>query len=150
MGTDTAFLDRVHCYLPGWEIPKFRPEHFTNDYGFISNYLAEFIRELRKEQYSDALDKYFRLGKNLNQRDTIAVRKMVGGYLKLLYPNGQFSKEELEEILRKKIPDKKSWMKDLNGLKVEKKPRDRLGCVKKKELLFMRTMWKNLLEKQRS
>lgn len=100
MGTDTAFLDRIHCYLPGWEITKFRPEHFTNDYGFISDYLAEFIRELRKEQYSDALDKYFRLGKNLNQRDTIAVRKMVGGYLKLLYPNGEFSKEELEEILK--------------------------------------------------
>ena len=100
MGTDTAFLDRMHCYLPGWEIPKFRPEHFTNDYGFISDYLAEFIRELRKEQYGDALDKYFRLGKNLNQRDTIAVRKMVGGYLKLLYPDGKFSKEELEEVLR--------------------------------------------------
>ena len=64
---------------PGWEIPKFRPEHFTNDYGFITDYLAEFIRELRKEQYGDALGKYFRLGKNLNQRDTIAVRKMVGG-----------------------------------------------------------------------
>lgn len=58
MGTDTAFLDRMHCYLPGWEIPKFRPEHFTNDYGFISDYLAEFIRELRKEQYGDALDHY--------------------------------------------------------------------------------------------
>lgn len=64
MGTDTAFLDRMHCYLPGWEIPKFRPEHFTNDYGFISDYLAEFVRELRKEQYGDALDHYFRLGRN--------------------------------------------------------------------------------------
>ena len=63
MGTDTAFLDRMHCYIPGWEIPKFRPKHFTNDYGFITDYLAEFIRELRKEQYGDALDKYFRLGK---------------------------------------------------------------------------------------
>ena len=62
MGTDTAFLDRIHCYLPGWEIPKFRPEHFTNSYGFISDYLAEFIRELRKVQYGDALDKYFKLG----------------------------------------------------------------------------------------
>ena len=50
MGTDTAFLDRIHCYLPGWEIPKFRPEHFTDDYGFITDYLAEFIRELRKER----------------------------------------------------------------------------------------------------
>lgn len=100
MGTDTAFLDRIHCYLPGWEVPKFRPEHFTDDYGFITDYLAEFIRELRKEQFGDALDKYFRLGKNLNQRDTIAVRKMIDGYLKLLYPDGEFSKDDLEEIVK--------------------------------------------------
>ena len=119
MGTDTAFLDRMHCYLPGWEIPKFRPEHFTNDYGFISDYLAEFIRELRKEQYGDALDKYFRLGKNLNQRDTIAVRKMVGGYLKLLYPDGKFSKEELEELLRISLEMRrrvKEQLKKLGGM----------------------------------
>ena len=90
MGTDTAFLDRIHCYIPGWEIPKFRPEHFTDDYGFITDYLAEFLRELRKEQYGDALDRYFHLGKNLNQRDTIAVRKMVGGLVKLVYPDGLF------------------------------------------------------------
>ena len=100
MGTDTAFLDRMHCYIPGWEIPKFRPEHFTDDYGFITDYLAEFIRELRKEQYGDALDKFFKLGKNLNQRDTIAVRKTVGGLLKLIYPDGVYTKDELEEILR--------------------------------------------------
>ena len=99
MGTDTAFLDRIHCYLPGWEVPKFRPEHFTDDYGFITDYLAEFIRELRKEQYGDALDRWFRLGKNLNQRDTIAVRRTVDGLLKLIYPDGEFSKEELEEVL---------------------------------------------------
>ena len=100
MGTDTAFLDRIHCYLPGWEIPKFRPEHLTDDYGFITDYIAEFLMELRKEQYGDALDRYFRLGKNLNQRDTIAVRKMVGGLIKLVYPDGVFDKEELEEILQ--------------------------------------------------
>ena len=99
MGTDTAFLDCMHCYIPGWDIPKFRPEHFTDDYGFITDYLAEFVRELRKEQYGDSLDKYFRLGKNLNQRDTIAVRKMVDAYVKLLYPDGVFGKEEIEEIL---------------------------------------------------
>lgn len=58
------------------------------------------MRELRKEQYGDALDAYFRLGKNLNQRDTIAVRKMVGGYIKLLYPDGRFSKDEVEEVLQ--------------------------------------------------
>lgn len=99
MGKDTAFLDRIRCYMPGWEVPKFRPQHFTNDYGFITDYLAEFIRELRKDQYGDALDKYFRLGKNLNQRDTVAVRKMVDGYLKLIYPDGNFTKDDLEQIL---------------------------------------------------
>ncbi|MFR4257048.1 MAG: protease Lon-related BREX system protein BrxL [Hominenteromicrobium sp.] len=119
MGTDTAFLDRMHCYIPGWEIPKFRPEHFTNDYGFITDYLAEFIRELRKEQYGDALDKYFRLGKNLNQRDTIAVRKMVGGMIKLLYPNGEFTKEQLEEILKFALEMRrrvKEQLKKLGGM----------------------------------
>lgn len=100
MGTDTAFLDRMHCYIPGWEVPKFRPEHFTNDYGFITDYLSEFVRELRKMQQGDALDKNFRLGKNLNQRDVIAVRKSVSGLIKLVYPDGDYSKEELEEILR--------------------------------------------------
>ena len=119
MGTDTAFLDRIHCYIPGWEIPKFRPEHFTDDYGFISDYLAEFIRELRKEQYGDALDKYFRLGTNLNQRDTIAVRKMVGGLLKLVYPDGEFSKEQLEEILKLALEMRrrvKEQLKKLGGM----------------------------------
>lgn len=119
MGTDTAFLDRMHCYLPGWEIPKFRPEHFTDDYGFITDYLAEFIRELRKEQYGDSLDKYFRIGKNLNQRDTIAVRRMVDGYLKLLYPDGQFGKEEVKEVMtlalemRRRV---KEQLKKLGGM----------------------------------
>ena len=119
MGTDTAFLDRMHCYIPGWEIPKFRPEHFTNDYGFITDYLAEFIRELRKEQYGDVIDRYFRLGKNLNQRDTIAVRKMVGGFIKLLYPDGVFTKEQVEEILvislemRRRV---KEQLKKLGGM----------------------------------
>lgn len=119
MGTDTAFLDRMHCYIPGWEIPKFRPEHFTDDYGFITDYLAEFIRELRKEQYGDALDQYFRLGKNLNQRDTIAVRKMVGGFLKLLYPDGEYTKEQLEEILQLSLEMRrrvKEQLKRLGGM----------------------------------
>nr|WP_300837309.1 protease Lon-related BREX system protein BrxL [uncultured Acetatifactor sp.] len=119
MGTDTAFLDRVHCYLPGWEIPKFRPEHFTDDYGFISDYLAEVMRELRKEQFGDGLDRYFRLGRNLNQRDTIAVRKMVGGYLKLLYPDGAYTKEELEEALRMALEMRrrvKEQLKKLGGM----------------------------------
>lgn len=119
MGTDTAFLDRMHCYLPGLDIPKFRPEHFTNDYGFISDYLAEFIRELRKEQYGDAINHYFRLGKNLNQRDTIAVRRMTDGYLKLLYPDGNFTKEEVEEVLQISLEMRrrvKEQLKKLGGM----------------------------------
>ena len=119
MGTDTAFLDRMHRYIPGWEIPKLRPEHFTDDYGFITDYLAEFLRELRKEQYGDALDRFYRLGKNLNQRDTIAVRKMVGGLVKLVYPDGVFEKEDLEEILQIALEMRrrvKEQLKKLGGM----------------------------------
>ena len=119
MGTDTAFLDRMHCYIPGWEIPKFRPEHFTGDYGFITDYLAEVFRELRKEQYGDALDQYYRLGRNLNQRDTIAVRKMIGGLIKLVYPHGDYTKEELEEIIRISLEMRrrvKEQLKKLGGM----------------------------------
>ena len=119
MGQDTAFLDRMHCYLPGWEVPKFRPQHFTDDYGFITDYLAEFLRELRKEQFSDALDKFYKLGKNLNQRDTIAVRRIVSGLVKLIYPDGNFTKEELEEILRFALEMRrrvKEQLKKLGGM----------------------------------
>ena len=119
MGKDTAFLDRIHCYLPGWEVPKFRPEHFTDDYGFITDYLAAFIRELRKEQYGDAIDHYFRLGKNLNQRDVIAVRRTVDGLLKLVYPNGEFDKEQLEEVLQIALEMRrrvKEQLKKLGGM----------------------------------
>ena len=99
MAYDTAFLDRMHCYVPGWEIPKYRPDFFTNDYAFITDYLSEFMREMRKEQFSDACDRYFKFGHNLNQRDVIAVRKMVSGFTKLLYPDGEYSKEDMAEIL---------------------------------------------------
>lgn len=119
MGTDTAFLDRIHCYLPGWEVPKFRPEHFTDDYGFITDYLAGWIREMRKEQFGDSLDHYFRLGKNLNQRDVIAVRRMVDGYLKLMYPNGEFTKDDVEEVLKFSLEMRrrvKEQLKKLGGM----------------------------------
>ncbi|SDH83782.1 ATP-dependent Lon protease [Pseudobutyrivibrio sp. 49] len=99
MAYDTAFLDRMHGYIPGWEIPKYRPEHFTDDYGFITDYLSEFMREMRKESYGDSLDKYFHLGSNLNQRDTIAVRRLVDAFVKLLYPNGDYTKDDIAEIL---------------------------------------------------
>ncbi len=96
---DTAFFDRFHHYLPGWEIPKMRPEFFTDQYGFISDYLAEWMRELRKSTFADAISKYFKLGKDLNQRDTIAVKKTVSGLLKLLFPNGIYAKEDVKKCL---------------------------------------------------
>ena len=100
MNNDTAFFDRMHCYLPGWEIPKMRPELITDDYGFITDYLSEFFREMRKKTFSDSIDKYFKFGRDLNQRDVIAVRKTVSGLIKLVYPNGEYTKDELEEILK--------------------------------------------------
>ncbi len=100
MGNDTAFLDRIHCYIPGWEIPKYRPDFFTNDYGFITDYFSEIMRELRKISYADAYTHYFRLGNNLNQRDVIAVKKTVSGLVKLIHPDGEFDREDVEEILR--------------------------------------------------
>lgn len=99
MAHDTAFLDRMHCYVPGWEIPKYHPEFFTDDYGFITDYLSEVMRQQKKETYGDAADQYYRFGKTLNQRDTIAVRKMISGFTKLLYPDGEFTKDEMEEIV---------------------------------------------------
>ncbi|MFZ3131101.1 MAG: protease Lon-related BREX system protein BrxL, partial [Desulfosporosinus sp.] len=100
MNSDSAFFDRMHCYIPGWEIPKYRPKFFTDDYGFITDYLSEFMRELRKISYADTFDKYFKLGNNLNQRDVIAVRKMVSALIKLIYPHGKFEKEDVDEVLR--------------------------------------------------
>jgi len=96
---DSAFFDRFHAYIPGWEIPKMRPEFFTDRYGLITDYLAEFLREMRKRNFADAIDGYFRLGKDLNQRDTIAVRRTTSGLLKLLYPHGDFDKEAVRRCL---------------------------------------------------
>ena len=119
MNRDTAFFDRMHYYLPGWEIPKMRPELITNNYGFIVDYLAEFFREMRKRTYSDAIDKHFRLGKELNQRDVIAVKKTVSGLVKLLYPHGEFTKDEIEEVIRYAIEGRrrvKEQLKRIGGM----------------------------------
>ncbi len=119
MAYDTAFLDRMHCYVPGWEIPKYRPDFFTNEYGFITDYLSEFMREMRKEQFSDVSDKFYRFGSNLNQRDVIAVRKTISGFTKLLYPNADYTKEDIAEIitvaleLRRRV---KEQMKKIGGM----------------------------------
>lgn len=119
MAYDSAFFDRMHYYVPGWEIPKYRPEFFTNEYGFITDYIAEFFREMRKRSFSDAIDKYFKLGNNLNQRDVIAVRKTVSGLVKLIYPNGEYTKEDIEEILRYALVGRrrvKEQLKKIGGM----------------------------------
>jgi ATP-dependent Lon protease len=95
---DMAFLDRLHFYLPGWEIPKMRVEFFTDHYGFVVDYLAG-AAELRKHNYTELMDRSFALGAHLNARDVKAVRKTVSGLVKLLYPHGEVSKEELAELV---------------------------------------------------
>ena len=119
MAYDSAFFDRMHYYLPGWEIPKMRPELITNSFGFITDYLAEYLREMRKTTFGDVIDKFFRLGNNLNQRDVIAVRKTVSGLIKLLYPHGEYSKEDIEEILRYALVGRrrvKEQLKKIGGM----------------------------------
>lgn len=116
---DSAFFDRMHCYLPGWEIPKMRPEYLTNQYGFIVDYLAEFLREMRKRNFSDAINRYFKLGRDLNQRDTIAVKRTVSGLLKLLYPHGEFDEEAVKECLHYALESRrrvKEQLKKIGGM----------------------------------
>jgi len=96
---DMAFLDRLHFYIPGWEIPKMRVEYFTDHYGFVVDYLAEALRELRKHNFTEAIDRHFSLGSHLNARDVKAVRKTVSGLIKLIYPHGEMSREELAELV---------------------------------------------------
>jgi ATP-dependent Lon protease len=97
---DMAFIDRLHFYLPGWEVPKMHNEHFTDHYGFVVDYLAEALRDLRKHNYTEIIDRHFSLGAHLNARDRKAVRRTVSGLVKILHPHGQVSREDLEEILQ--------------------------------------------------
>jgi len=94
-----AFFDRFHAYIPGWEIPKMRPSFFTQRYGFIVDYLAEFFRERRKRSFADDIDCYFSLCDSLNQRDVIAVRKTVSGLLKQMFAHGEYMKDDIRECL---------------------------------------------------
>jgi ATP-dependent Lon protease len=96
---DMAFIDRLHFYLPGWEIPKMRNEFFTDHYGFVVDYLAEALRDLRKHNFTEVIDRHFSLGAHLNARDRKAVRKAVSGLMKILYPDGVVTQDELAEIL---------------------------------------------------
>ena len=116
---DSAFFDRFHAYVPGWEIPKMRPEFFTNQYGLIVDYLAEWLREMRKRNFGDAITKYFKLGRDLNQRDTIAVRHTVSGLLKLLYPSEEYDKEAVRRCLEYALEARrrvKEQLKKIGGM----------------------------------
>lgn len=116
---DSAFFDRFHAYIPGWEVPKMRPEFFTNQYGLITDYLAEFMREMRKRNFSDAIDRHFKLGRDLNQRDTIAVRRTVSGLLKLLYPQSDYDKEAVRRCLEYALETRrrvKEQLKKIGGM----------------------------------
>lgn len=96
---DTAFLDRIGFFLPGWEIMKFAPSNFTNCFGFSSDFFSEFLHAQRKSTYTDALDRYFTLGAQMKQRDTKPVRKTVSGLIKLMHPDGIFTKEDVRRYL---------------------------------------------------
>ena len=116
---DSAFFDRFHAYIPGWEIPKMRPEFFTNQYGLIVDYLAEWFRAMRKRNFGDAINKYFRLGRDLNQRDTIAVKRTVSGLLKLLYPHEDYDKEAVRRCLEYALEARrrvKEQLKKIGGM----------------------------------
>jgi len=116
---DSAFFDRFHAYVPGWEIPKMRPEFFTNQFGLIVDYLAEYLREMRKYSFSDAIDKHFKLGNNLNQRDVIAVRRTTSGLLKLLCPHGEYDKEQVRQCLEYALETRrrvKEQLKKIGGM----------------------------------
>lgn len=119
MAYDSAFFDRMHYYLPGWEVPKMRPEYITDSFGLITDYLSEYLRDMRKTTFGDVIDKFFRLGNNLNQRDVIAVRKTVSGLVKLIYPHGEYTKEDIEEILRYALVGRrrvKEQLKKIGGM----------------------------------
>lgn len=99
VNTDTAFLDRIHFYLPGWEMIKFAPKHFTSNFGFSTDYFSEVLKSLRRVTYTDVLEEYFSLGSHLKQRDTKPVKKTVSGLIKLLHPDGIYTKEDVREYL---------------------------------------------------
>jgi len=113
---DMAFLDRLHFYLPGWEIPKMRNEHFTDHYGFVVDYLAEALRDLRKHNFTEISDHYFSLGSHLNARDRKAVRRTVSGMVKILHPDGEVSQDDLAEILELAIEGRRRVKEQLKKM----------------------------------
>ncbi|MDM1526684.1 protease Lon-related BREX system protein BrxL [Myroides odoratimimus] len=96
---DTAFLDRINLFLPGWEIVKFSPSNFTKHYGFSTDFFSELLKSQRKITFTDVLDQYFALGNHLKQRDAKSVRRIVSGFVKLLHPHGEYTKEDIRKYL---------------------------------------------------
>jgi ATP-dependent Lon protease len=99
VNNDTAFLDRIHFYLPGWEMIKFSPKNFTSNFGFSTDYFSECLKSFRKVTYTDVIEEYFTLGSHLKQRDTKPVKKTVSGFIKLMHPDGNYTKEDVREYL---------------------------------------------------
>ena len=99
VNSDTAFLDRIHFYLPGWEMIKFSPSNFTGSFGFSTDYFSECLKSFRKFTYTDVLEEYFTLGSHLKQRDTKPVKKTVSGLVKLLHPDGVYTKDDIREYV---------------------------------------------------
>jgi ATP-dependent Lon protease len=95
-----AFIDRLHFYLPGWEVPKLGTHHFTDHYGFVVDYLAEALRDLRKLNYTEIIDHHFSFGSHLNARDRKAARRTISGLMKILHPHGDVERDDLEEIVQ--------------------------------------------------
>jgi ATP-dependent Lon protease len=113
---DMAFIDRLHFYLPGWEMPKMRNELLTDHYGFVVDYLAEALRELRKHNFTEISDQYFALGNHLNTRDRKAVRRTISGLMKVVYPHGQASRQELQEIVELAIEGRRRVKEQLKKM----------------------------------
>jgi ATP-dependent Lon protease len=119
VNNDTAFLDRIHFYLPGWEMIKFSPSNFTSNFGFSTDYFSECLKSFRKITYTDAIDEFFTLGSHLKQRDTKPVKKTVSGLVKLMHPDGNFTKEDLREYLELAIEMRrrvKEQLKRIGGM----------------------------------
>lgn len=113
---DMALIDRLHYYLPGWEIPKMRNEFMTDHYGFVVDYIAEAFRELRRRNYTDIIDRFYSLGTDLNTRDAKAVRRTTSGLIKLLHPGGNPIKEEVQEYLELAIEGRRRVKEQLKKM----------------------------------
>lgn len=96
---DSAFFDRIHCYLPGWEVPKMRSDLLTGRYSLITDCLSEFCHEMRRRDFTHYIDQYFRLNSDFNRRDEIGVRKTFSGLAKLVFPDGRMGKEDVRMLL---------------------------------------------------